>query len=58
MPMSDDELLAILRHQEAKLQYAENSRIGFLTGEMIALAGMREVERRCSMNVPAYDDKI
>ncbi|HEY5212827.1 MAG TPA: hypothetical protein VIJ38_07385 [Acidobacteriaceae bacterium] len=46
MALSEKEMLEILRHEEAKLLYAGNSRVGPLTGEMIAVAGMQEVERR------------
>lgn len=45
MALSDERLLEILRGEEAKL-LDDDSRSGMLTGEMIAVAGMREVERQ------------
>lgn len=47
MSMSDEQLLEILRAEEAKLIDGGTTLTGFVvTGEQIALAGMREVERR------------
>lgn len=44
--MSDAELLDILKTEEKKLLFEKRLGSGVITGQMIALAGMREVERR------------